>query len=140
MEFVQLHHTRAPGNYQTGPRVKMLPHISVMEMAVKFWRVKLPFAVMASIMNNNAMSLILSAHLGWMNELINVPRTRQNEIVYKSYLPESEYRKLLRPEQKTTGWLQDITSGFSKPGNVPLGACSETIPTSRAFLRLLQHR
>lgn len=120
--------------------MKKLSHISVVDIAVHFWRVGLPFAAMSSKVDYKVVSLILLSHLGWTNELNNVPRRRQYEIVWKGQRLDLRFRKMLQTEQKSTDLLQEIIYKSTKPGDVISDACCRSIATGRACLLLPRNR
>lgn len=139
VEPIPLHCTRATGYYQNYLRVKKLSQTSVVVIAVHFWCISLPWAVTSSKVDYNALSLNLSSRSKLTNELNSVPRLCQDGIIFRLQLLDSGYRKILRPDQKSTVLLQDIISEFTRLGDMVLNTCCGTIATSRASLLLPQH-
>lgn len=106
VESVPLHCTRAPQNYQNDPRLKKFSHTSGVEIVIHFSRFESPWSLVSFKLHYNATSLNSSSHPGRTNEMNNVPRLRQKAIVYKKHLSDSEYNKMLQPDQNSVDLLQ----------------------------------
>lgn len=124
-------------NFQD-PRSRNVGFMSMVEVAVHFWKKGLTWAEMRSMIQYNTVSrYIESSYPGWANVTDNVPQPGPDETVFAT---DGEHRKRVRAEQKSVKWMMDIVERLTRPGDIVVDFTAGTFPVLKACMLLPKHR
>lgn len=135
-----VHYTRARGNYCQDPRARNVGFISMVEVAVHFWKRGVPRQVMLNMVQYDTPHRYVPAtQPGWVNVVDNIPRPDPDEVVYDTQTGRSRRLKM-RAEQKSVRWMMDIIARMTRPGDLVVDFTAGTFPVMKACMQLPQHR
>lgn len=83
---------------------------------------------------------IPSCHPPWINEMNNIPRFQEFEVVYGWDVAASARGYMLRLEQKSVGWLMDLMAMFYGTGDLVVDFCAGIMAVPKACLLLSEYR
>lgn len=100
VERTRLFNEQAPGHSEHCPCSKRQNDTSAVKQAVHLWRNELSFAKVIKTVVYDAPGEVNTMRFELMNLMSNIPSIRQHVCVYKVKGEESEFKLLIRLEQK----------------------------------------
>lgn len=97
LEQTSFFYTRAPGHYQLRPRSKLLNDQSVVEQADDLWWKRPSFSDAIDDVDYDVPGKVRTTQCGWTNLMSNIPRSPQEEHLYKEICGIWSYMIVLGP-------------------------------------------
>jgi len=137
VEEVPLVCIRAPGHYFAYPGRKSCSHMSVMEVAIHFWKKGLTNDEQYECVRYENFGHIPNRRKAWTNVIDEIPRMPASERVKVISEGRSTF---LRPEQKNVALIRELVEQYSNPGDTVVDRFAGTFSTAKACLSVEKAR
>ena len=139
VEDVPLYFVQAPGQHLKKKGGTTRHHVSVVEMAIHFWKREFLLKEEQLKQDESSQGYIQSRHAPCTNCIDEINPIGRSERVRVPNTEGSRF-KHLRLEQKSIRLLQELVGRYTKPGDIVVDCFAGTLVAAKACLQMEKHR